>query len=115
MPESSPYTLTSQPLPDGLLLTVSGDIDFGSSPAMRNTILNELASGPARLVINLAKVTYMDSSGIATFIEALQQQRKAGHKLILTELQPRVMSIFQIAKLDNLFTIVADNEAASKV
>lgn len=106
------FTLDQQPLPDGLLLTVKGDIDFGSSPDLRSALLSALQSKPARLVIDLSEVTYMDSSGIATFIEALQLQRKSGRKLILSALQPKVVSIFEIAKLDTLFTIALDNDAA---
>lgn len=115
MDHPSSITLNQSPLPDGVMLTITGDIDFGSSPELRFAILTALVTKPARLIIDLSQVSYMDSSGIATFIEALQRQRQAGKKLILSGLQPKVISIFQIAKLDNLFTIAVDNAAALAV
>jgi anti-sigma B factor antagonist len=112
MASSSSFTLQSQDLPDGKLLAVHGDIDFGSSPDLRQDILDTLQTHPQRLVIDLANVSYMDSSGLATLVEALQQQRQAGRKLILSALQPRVMSIFEIARLHTLFTLAKDATAA---
>lgn len=104
-----------QDLPDGKLLAVRGDVDFGSSLDLRQAILETLQSKPQRLVIDLAHVSYMDSSGLATLVEALQHQRQAGRQLVLSALQPRVNSIFEIARLDALFTIAKDASEALTV
>ena len=54
----------------------------------------------------------MDSSGVATLVEAMQVARRGGGKLILCALQEKVRSVFEIARLDMVFTIVASTEEA---
>ena len=69
-------------------------------------------AAPTKLVLNLAEVPYMDSSAIAVFVETLQKLRKAGGKLYLTNLQPRVKGLLEIARLDSIFVICADEKEA---
>ena len=106
---------STQKLPDGLLATIIGDIDLARSPALRLELLDLVKQKPKRLVVDLSGVPYMDSSGVATLIEALQHQRKAGAKMVLCGLQAKVRSIFEIARLDAVFKIVPDCEAAKTV
>jgi anti-sigma B factor antagonist len=63
--------------------------------------MHAMDAKPAQLVVDLAQVPYMDSSGVATFVEAMQIARRVGSKLVLCALQERVRSIFEIARLDD--------------
>lgn len=99
-------------LPDGFCICVSGDIDLARSPELRVNLLEMTKSKPKRLVVDLTGVGYMDSSGVATLVEALQVQRRHQGKLVLFGLQPKVQSIFEIARLTMVFTIVPDLETA---
>jgi anti-sigma B factor antagonist len=54
----------------------------------------------------------MDSSGVATLVEAMQVARKQGGRLVLCGLQEKVRSIFEIARLDMVFTIVGSRNEA---
>jgi anti-sigma B factor antagonist len=101
-----------EPLADGVCVVVSGDIDLSRSPELRVTLLEMAKNKPKRLVVDLSAVPYMDSSGVATLVEALQVQRRHQGKLVLCGLQPKVQSIFEIARLTMVFTIVTDMEAA---
>jgi len=103
----------SEPMGDGELVRLEGDIDFSRSPDLRQGLLKRMRNKPARLIIDLGGVPYMDSSGVATLVEALQAQRQAGGKLVLCNLQSKVRGIFEIAKLDMVFTITDDVEAAA--
>ena len=103
-----------QTIDDGLLVEVEGEINFTSSPAFRAELMSLLQPGLSRLVVDLAGVSYMDSSGVATLVEAMQVQRQKNNKLVLCSLQPRVNGIFHISRLDTVFTIVDDREAAVK-
>jgi anti-sigma B factor antagonist len=94
------------------ILTPMGEIDLSRAPALRTHLGQALLARPTRLVINLAHVPYMDSSGVATFVEAMQLARRRGSKLVLCALQDRVRSIFEIARLDMVFTIVGNTEEA---
>ena len=85
---------------------LGGDFNMANSPAVHEALARLQADRPARLIIDLTAVDYMDSSGVAVLIQALQQVRRHGGRLILVGPNARVRSIFQIAKLDALFQIV---------
>ena len=101
---------------DALVMAVRGEIDLHNSPELRTELLDLLARhAPKRLVLNLAQVPYMDSSAIAVLVEALQKVRKAGGQVLLTDLQPRVKSLLDIARLGSIFVLCKDEaEALSK-
>lgn len=67
---------------------------------------------PARLVIDLSRVTYIDSSGLAVLIEGMQNVNAYGGKFFLAGLQEDVRPIFEIARLDQVFVIFPDTETA---
>lgn len=95
-----------------VVVSIRGDVDLVESPEVRRRLL-ELANGkPARLVVDLAGVGYMDSSGVASLVEALQRVRSYQGTLVLAAPTPRVRSIFEIARLDTIFQIVATREEA---
>ncbi len=99
-------------LTDGHLVELGGEINFAASPELRAELLTILSTNPARLVIDLTGVPYMDSSGIATLVELLKEQKRRGGKLVVCALQPRVKSLFDIARLSSVFTLAPDAAAA---
>ena len=103
-----------EPVADGIMLQPSGDIDLACAGAAPGRFSKHQASKPARLIIDLSAVPYMDSSGVATLVESMQIARRHGGKLILFGMQARVRSIFEIARLHTIFTICDTMEAALK-
>jgi anti-sigma B factor antagonist len=95
-----------------VVLTPEGDIDLGRSPALRTSLRQAQSRAPRRLVVDLAGVDYMDSSGVATLVEALQNSRRTGTPLVLCGMNQKVRSIFEIARLDTVFQIAPDLTAA---
>ena len=94
---------------------VAGEIDLHNSPDLRGALLSILSQAqPKKLVLNLSAVPYMDSSAIAVFVESLQKLRKVGGKMYLTNLQPRVKGLLEIARLDTIFVLCADEAEAMK-
>jgi anti-sigma B factor antagonist len=89
-----------------------GDIDLGRSPMLRESLRKASADRPGRLVIDLSLVEYMDSSGVATLVEALQLSRKNSTSLVLCGMKDKVRSIFEIARLDTVFTIADSLDSA---
>ncbi len=106
MTPADTMTITEEQRGSDLVLQPIGDVDLSRSPQMRARLAAALAKKPGRIMVDLSKVPYMDSSGVATLVEALQHCRKAGCGLVLTSLHPRVRSIFEIAKLTQVFEIV---------
>lgn len=94
------------------ILEVSGEIDFHSSQELREKFRQVLEKNCPKLLVNLKKVTYIDSSGLATFVEALQKMGRTGGKLILAGLTPAVRGVFEIAKLDSIFVLEDSEEKA---
>jgi anti-sigma B factor antagonist len=91
-----------------LLATVHGEIDLHNSPDLRGQLLRMLDHAkPKRLILNLGEVPYMDSSAIAVLVETLQKIRKNGGSVSLTNLQPRVKGLLEIARLETIFTVAA--------
>tara|TARA_B100001059_G_C17735585_1_gene528678 strand:- start:357 stop:704 length:348 start_codon:yes stop_codon:yes gene_type:complete len=101
-------------LPAGIVLRPMGDIDLSRAPAFRLEIANSLKDNTLTVFIDLGQVPYMDSSGVATLVEALQLTNQAGVKLALYGLQERVRSIFEIARLDKVFKITETFEQAQE-
>ena len=89
-----------------VILQPDGDVDLASSPTLRTSLQDTQLDSGARIVIDLSNVQYMDSSGVATLVECLQRTRNAGAELHLCHLNERVLSVFQIARLDGVFSIV---------
>jgi anti-sigma B factor antagonist len=99
-----------------VVASIRGDIDLHNSPELRTAMLGVLLrNNPTKLVLNLAEVPYMDSSAIAVLVEALQKIRRAGGKVYLTNLQPRVKGLLEIARLDTIFIVTqTEQEALAK-
>jgi anti-sigma B factor antagonist len=89
-----------------------GDVDLANSTELRSHLKDALQRSSTGIVIDLANVNYMDSSGVATLVECLQTTRNSGMSLRLCQLTERVLSVFQIARLDGVFEIVNTMEDA---
>ena len=112
MPEE--MKVNAESVGKSVVLSPQGDIDLARSPALRTALKQAQTSKPDRLVIDLGGVDYMDSSGVATLVEALQIARRSNTKMVLCGLKDRVRSIFEIARLDTVFTIAGSRDAALK-
>lgn len=94
------------------VLPLEGEIDLHVSPTISDSLRNLVAKKPKQLLVDLSKVTYIDSSGLAVLIEGMQNVAHYGGKFALFGLQESVRPIFQIARLDQVFRIFPDQEAA---
>jgi anti-sigma B factor antagonist len=98
---------------DVVLVRIRGDIDLHNSPDLRESLLDILEKNkPAKLILNLGEVPYMDSSAIAVLVESLKKLGRPRGKLCLTNLQPRVQSLLEIARLDSIFILAKDEADA---
>ncbi len=93
----------------------NGDVDLSCSRDLQARLKKVMEPKPARVVVDLQKVPYMDSSGVATLVEAMQISRKQSTRLVLCAMQDKVRSIFEIARLDKVFTIVMTRDEAMKI
>lgn len=96
------------------VISVSGDIDMYSSPDLRKELMLLVHKKVTPLLVDFGGVSYIDSSGIATFVEGLKCMMAYGGKLKLISIPERIMEIFCFAKLDRVFEIHGDIEDACR-
>lgn len=89
---------------NGKVLFLSGDIDLHCSQELRTLIISELKSSSS-LEINLKEVTYLDSSGVACFVEAYQISKKKSLDFCLSNLSDAALQVIKLARLDTVFPI----------
>ena len=111
MPEDT-TKVTSETKGGAVIIAPEGDIDLARSPTLRTSLRQAQSGKPKSLVVDLSQVDYMDSSGVATLVEALQTARRNSTKMVLCCMKERVRSIFEIARLDSVFTIVDSRDQA---
>jgi anti-sigma B factor antagonist len=88
-----------------VVVMARGEVTVFSSPALREALRKVAERRPALVVLDLAETPYLDSSGVATFVEALQMIQRGKGKLVLAGMTPRVRGVFEIARLDTIFTV----------
>lgn len=91
---------------------VEGQVDMHTSPALRAHLREALGNSASPLVVDLTSVAFIDSSGLATLIEALQAVGKYGGKLRLCGLSPEVQKLFELAQLTTIFDLRPNREEA---
>jgi len=87
-----------------LIVQLQGDVDLEQSPRAREILLDCVERGRSVLV-DLSGVTYIDSSGVASLVEAFQQAKKKGVRFALVSVNPAALRVLQLARLDRVFTI----------
>jgi anti-sigma B factor antagonist len=94
-----------------LVAALTGEIDLDNAPEVRRMLL-ECTDGGRDVLVDLSGVSYIDSSGIASLVEALQNANSGGGALDLVAVSPQAMRVFELARLDKVFTIHPDLGAA---
>ncbi len=93
------------------IASLTGEIDLETSPQARKILLDTV-DHCEKILIDMASVTYLDSSGIATLVEAFQRAKKNGKHMAFIYLSPAVLRVLSLARLDKVFAIHADIESA---
>jgi len=95
------------------IMDLSGRITLGEgSVILREQIRDLLAKGQKKILLNLADVTYIDSSGIGELVSAFTAVKNQGGELKLLKLTKKVHDLLQITKLYTVFDIKDDESAA---
>src|SRR5580765_1398338 len=94
------------------VMPLEGDIDLHVSPVVTEALNAMIKKRPERIVIDLSRVTYIDSAGIAVLILAMQEVEAYGGKFFLSGLQETLRSIFETSRLERVFRIFPDVDAA---
>jgi anti-sigma B factor antagonist len=96
-----------------MVVDISGRITLGEGcTQLRELIRDQLGKGNKRVLLNLADVTYIDSSGIGELVSAFTAVSSQGGQLKLLNLTKKVHDLLQITKLYTVFDIHEDEARA---
>lgn len=105
--------LTTRQVGDVVVVDAAGRITLGEgSSAFRDTIKDLVNKGHKKILVNLADVTYIDSSGIGELVSGYTTVSNAGGQLKLLNLTRRVHDLLQITKLYTVFEVFDDEAKA---
>lgn len=87
-------------------------IDAHNSGELKEAILHLIEQGEVNIVVQLAQVRFIDSSGLGALLSGYKNAAARSGKLSITNMQPQVLSMFELTRLNRVFDIYADlNEA----
>ena len=90
---------------DGVsVFQLNGEVNISTSQELKRTFERNPSK---KIVVDLENVNYIDSSGLATLVEMLKKTKSQGGALGLSGMSEKVKSLFEITKLDRLFSISA--------
>jgi anti-sigma B factor antagonist len=94
------------------ILSIEGDIDLHHSPELRSFLQGKVKSKCQALLVDFSNVNYIDSSGLATFVEYYQGALGYSGKIAMCGMTARVRSVFELVRLGEVFPIVETTEEA---
>lgn len=89
-----------------IIISLSGDVDLDNSPQVRSVLLDSVRDKRGVLV-EMSDVSYIDSSGIASLVEAYQSARRGRTSFALVAVSDAAMRVLELARLDQVFSIHA--------
>jgi anti-sigma B factor antagonist len=100
---------------DACLVTLSGEVDVYTAPALRERLVEDIEGGCPMVVIDMSGVDFIDSSGLGVLVSALKRVSEAGITMrIVCDSEP-VLKIFRITGLDKVFDLVPSLDEAIEV
>lgn len=98
--------LETQAQNDKAVLSVREErLDAHNSSELKELVLKTLEEGGRHLVVVLDDVKFIDSSGLGALLSGYKNANQRGGTLVLCGLQPRVLSMFELTRLDRVFEI----------
>jgi anti-sigma B factor antagonist len=91
---------------------VRGDVDVYSAPLLRQEILARIEQGQSRIVLNLEKVDFLDSTGLSVMINGLKRARTLNGTLVLARPGAQVQRMLNLTHLDRVFPVFPTVEEA---
>ncbi|MER7278245.1 STAS domain-containing protein [Dactylosporangium sp. NPDC000244] len=102
--------------PDGgTVLAVRGEVDVATAPALREAIVRAVDGRPARVVIDLAAVSFMDSSALGVLISGYKYAQGAGVAMVLASPGPGVYRLLRTSGMVEIFEVVDPPDPSTEI
>ena len=95
-----------------VILDVAGRLVFGEVDEMRDSISGLLDAGSRSFILNLSRLSYMDSAGLGQTITAYTSVTRRGGRVVLLNPSKQTNQLLQIAKLVTVFDVYNDEADA---
>lgn len=110
--DNSVIVLPSTDGDDICVVQLIGEIDVFASPEVKSALVGLIKDGHRLLVIDFAKVAYIDSTGLGALVAALKGARENGGSIAVVCRNPQIRRIFDITGLVKVFGMFDEVEAA---
>jgi anti-sigma B factor antagonist len=107
-------SVTSRPSGERVVVHVTGEIDVYTAPILREELATLIDAQHTDLVVDLSDVSFMDSTGLGVLVGALKKIKTVGGDLRLVIDQEKVLKVFRITALTQVFPIYATVDEALK-
>ena len=104
--------ITKRTRGDVVVLDISGEIDLYNAPEIKDIINKLIEEKRYNVIINLEKVSYIDSSGSGALISSLSNLKKYQGGLKIINVYASVRKVFELTKLTSFFEIYDSEEDA---
>ncbi len=85
------------------VLAVTGEVDVATAPRLREQLIDLVNEGQHRIVVDLEKVEFLDSTGLGVLVGALKRVRTHDGELALVCTESRILKVFEITGLTKVF------------
>jgi anti-sigma B factor antagonist len=102
--------ITTQKLNGTTVLALEGRLTIGDAcAAFHQSVRQHISQGDNRIVLDMAKVTYVDSSGLSELVGALVAARRENGDLQLTNITRRLQELLEVSRVYSVFQLVGHN------
>ncbi len=105
-------TIPTEKQKNVVIVALEGEINVNNANATREALTKLLTSGERKFLIDFAKVSFIDSSGLAVLIEMVQRLSKVNGKLRVFNVNSKIREVFEIVKIHKLIGNYDSREAA---
>jgi anti-sigma B factor antagonist len=110
----TPFDLVRLEVDGHPVLVVYGELDMVSSPRLHEALSEVINAKASAILVDMANVTFIDSSGLGALVVAHRHLAEAGSELRLVAVPERLANIFQITGLSERFRIFPDMHSATE-
>ncbi len=104
--------ISQQTLGEVVLLYLKGKLDAAASSKVKTAIQELINQGQVKIIVDLAEVSFIDSSGLVALVSGLRLARKHGGNIALSAAQPQPQTVFRLTMFDHIFPIHPTPEEA---
>jgi anti-sigma B factor antagonist len=107
-PVSRVFTATLGPTERGAAITLTGELDMATAPELNDVLAPLVDDGPEEVVLDLAELSFIDSSGLAVLVTAQNALQEKGRRLVVRSPGRHARRVFEIAGLLEFLSVEAE-------